>query len=278
MSVAPRAMALVRSRTYAGRAEHIAEARRFLSTLLDGSPVADDAVLCLSELATNAIVHSDSGTPDGHFSVFVQIHGDRLRVEVRDQGGPWTRPTSTRDGQHGRGLLIVAQLSSDWGRTGDRETGWMVWFEMVRPDDRPPGQPITSHHHGQFPITQDPHRRAPGDESAMTEPSPAGAAGLAQYDTHDMQAIQAGLASYGLTTHLTDSRAGLDLTASPRSSGKHDAEFWIDEDGYAELRYWYPPDTPPAQVTATALRILDAVTSTGPHADPSPGQPTSAPR
>src|ERR1700680_4403232 len=32
-------------------------------------------------------------------------------------------------------------------------------------------------------------------------------------------------------------------------------------DGYAELRFWYPPGTPPAQITATALRALDAVTS-----------------
>lgn len=32
-------------------------------------------------------------------------------------------------------------------------------------------------------------------------------------------------------------------------------------DGYPELRFWYPPGTPPAQITATALRALDAVTS-----------------
>jgi hypothetical protein len=43
-----------------------------------------------------------------------------------------------------------------------------------------------------------------------------------------MRAIQAGLAASGLTTHLTDARAGLDLTATLRPSAKHDAEFWID--------------------------------------------------
>jgi hypothetical protein len=83
-----------------------------------------------------------------------------------------------------------------------------------------------------------------------------------------MRTIQAGLAAIGLTTHLTDARAGLDLTATLRPSGKHDAEFWIDEDGYAELRYWNPPGTPPAQVTATAIRALQAVTGT--PADPGP--------
>jgi hypothetical protein len=102
----------------------------------------------------------------------------------------------------------------------------------------------------------------------MTEPSPAVPAGHPHYDTQDMRAIQAGLAASGLTTHLTDARAGLDLTATLRPSGKHDAEFWIDLDGYAELRYWNPPGTPPAQVTATAIRALQAVTST--PSDPGP--------
>ncbi len=99
----------------------------------------------------------------------------------------------------------------------------------------------------------------------MTEaspPAPAGAA--AHYDTQDMHAIQAGLAACGLTTHLTDARAGLDLTATLRPTGKNDAEFWIDEDGYAELRYWNPPGTPPAQVTAIAIRALHAVTNPPP--------------
>jgi hypothetical protein len=99
----------------------------------------------------------------------------------------------------------------------------------------------------------------------MTEPRPAA---LAQYDAERMRAIAADLTAYGLTTHLTDSRAGLDLTATFHLTGKHDAQFWIDEDGYAELRYWNPPGTPPAQVTATAIRVLQAVSpppGTGPR-------------
>jgi integrase len=30
----------------------------------------------------------------------------------------------------GHGLLIVAQLTSNWGRTGDSAAGWTVWFEI----------------------------------------------------------------------------------------------------------------------------------------------------
>jgi hypothetical protein len=81
---------------------------------------------------------------------------------------------------------------------------------------------------------------------------------IAQYDAEYMRAIEAGLAACGVTTHLTDSQAGLDLTATLSPSGKRDAEIIIDEDGFAELRYWNPPGTSPAEVTAIALRVLNA--------------------
>jgi hypothetical protein len=269
MSAVSRVMVLARSCAYAGRADQIAEARRFLSAILDSCPAADAAVLCLSELATNATLHSNSGKPGGHFTVHAQIHDDRLRVEVHDEGGSWALPARRRDGQHGRGLLIVSQLASDWGRAGNSETGWTVWYEIAWPNDCLPLQPPRNRHR-RTRQTQYPHTPHLGGRSAMTEPSPAAPDGRTHYDTQDMRAIQAGLAASGLTTHLTDARAGLDLTATLHPSAKHDAEFWIDEDGYAELRYWNPPGTPPAQVTATAIRALQAVTSTPPDPGPRP--------
>ena len=105
------------------------EARQFLSVILDGRRVADDSVLCLSELVTNATVHSRSREPDGHFSVHVDLRADRLRVEVSDQGGPWVQPAQT-DERNRRGLLIVDQLARAWGRDGNDQTGWTIWFEM----------------------------------------------------------------------------------------------------------------------------------------------------
>jgi hypothetical protein len=103
----------------------------------------------------------------------------------------------------------------------------------------------------------------------VTESRPAMPAALAQYDAERMRTIAAELAAHGLTTHMTDSRAGLDLTATLSPSGKREAEFPIDEDGYAELRYWYPPGTPSAEVSATALRALGAFTGL-PHSEPRP--------
>jgi anti-sigma regulatory factor (Ser/Thr protein kinase) len=105
------------------------EARRSLARLLDGHPAADDAALCLSELAANATMHSRS-RDGGYFTVRAQLSDDRVRVEVHDQGGPWTC-AGHADGQHGRGLLIVSQLARAWGRTGDSATGWTVWFECA---------------------------------------------------------------------------------------------------------------------------------------------------
>ena len=85
----------------------------------------------MSELVTNAIVHSRSRQAGGTFTVRAQLDRDRLRVEVCDQGGPWHTPTQANaDGQNGRGLLIVSHLASRWGCEGHSQTGWSVWFEI----------------------------------------------------------------------------------------------------------------------------------------------------
>lgn len=97
------------------------------------SPAVFDAVLCVSELAANAIVHSRSGrSADGRFTVRAGITDKGLRVEVEDQGGPWTSQ-SADDIHGGRGLLIVADLARAWGREGSSEGGWTVWVEMDCP-------------------------------------------------------------------------------------------------------------------------------------------------
>jgi anti-sigma regulatory factor (Ser/Thr protein kinase) len=119
------------SRTYPGCADQVRDARRFLAGVLAGRSIADDAALCLSELAANAVTHSNSRRPGGSFTVHVEIRqGDLVRVEVEDQGGSWTQSVCA-DGQHGRGLLIVGHLARNWGITGDSHTGWTVWFEIT---------------------------------------------------------------------------------------------------------------------------------------------------
>ncbi|SRR6266567_1207606 len=114
---------------FAAVLDQVREARRFLERILDDRLPSDDAIICLSELASNAITHSSSRGPGGRFIVRVSVSGEHLRVEVLDDGGPWTeRPAS--EATRGRGLLIVSQLTRDWGRIGLSQTGWNVWFEI----------------------------------------------------------------------------------------------------------------------------------------------------
>lgn len=116
-------------RTFAAIPSQVGQARRYLASLADGHNAADDALTCLSELATNAVIHSDSGRPGGIFEVCFIIGPGRIRVEVADQGGPWQRRYLNGDDQGGRGLAIVAALASSWGITGDR-LGRTAWCEL----------------------------------------------------------------------------------------------------------------------------------------------------
>ncbi|MFI6818724.1 ATP-binding protein [Nonomuraea sp. NPDC050328] len=113
---------------FLGSTISILEARRFVSAFLGAWPTLDDAILIVSELATNAIRHSHSGRPGGRFVVTLEVVGSSLRVEVRDEGGP-RRPMlfplcTTEPG--GRGLAIVSELSAKWGVAGD-DYGRTVW-------------------------------------------------------------------------------------------------------------------------------------------------------
>jgi len=121
-------------RTFPGQAIAVGETRRWMAMLIAGRPSADDAVLALSELAANAVRHSDSRLPGGTFTVHATIGADLVRIEVADQGGPWSaRPD---DAHCGRGLAIVAALSHSWGIAGD-QAGRTAWCEI--PASQEPG-------------------------------------------------------------------------------------------------------------------------------------------
>lgn len=122
----PRALALRTSEaTYAGAAEQISSVRADLRALLRECPVADDVVLCASELAANAALHSRSCLPGGTFNVRTAISKDAyVCIEVEDGGGPWTAVAEDQIGRHG--LDIVGALASEWGIDGDVTTR-RVW-------------------------------------------------------------------------------------------------------------------------------------------------------
>ena len=71
----------------------------------------------MSELATNAIVHTRSGMPGGTFAVTVQTVAHGVVIRVRD-GGARTGPKLADPpscAEHGRGLRIIAALAAEWG-------------------------------------------------------------------------------------------------------------------------------------------------------------------
>ncbi|MEU7054967.1 ATP-binding protein [Streptomyces sp. NPDC046197] len=94
---------------------------------LAGGERADDVSLCVSELATNALLH---GVPPGRgFRLFLRYDGDVLRVEVHDSGAGVPRIPDGAD-EGGRGLLLVAALADRWG-VGERDPGKVVWCEFA---------------------------------------------------------------------------------------------------------------------------------------------------
>jgi anti-sigma regulatory factor (Ser/Thr protein kinase) len=97
-----------------------------------GEGTREVAELLLSELVTNSIRHATR--PTGRLvAVGAELAPGRLlRVEVADASEvqPVLRPQPTPDAEGGRGLLLVATLSADWGTYPRRYVGKVVWFTL----------------------------------------------------------------------------------------------------------------------------------------------------
>jgi anti-sigma regulatory factor (Ser/Thr protein kinase) len=108
--------------TFPARRDQVGLARRALAAVLDGCPVAHDAIFCLSELAANAVLHSASGHGRGTFTVHAEIRpGQSVLIEVRDDGGSW-QPGDDPDGRM-HGLQIVEAIAAElavWDEDGGR--------------------------------------------------------------------------------------------------------------------------------------------------------------
>ncbi|MDQ0580327.1 hypothetical protein QF030_002505 [Streptomyces rishiriensis] len=125
-----------------------AQARRLTRARLTGWSVCEDtcdtAALVISELVTNAIVHTASDT------VVCELHDgdDLVRIAVRDQGcapgEPHPSPQRPEE-EHGRGLLLVEALCHAWGAQ-EHGPGLLVWADLTRKADalRDPAEPCNS--------------------------------------------------------------------------------------------------------------------------------------
>lgn len=86
--------------------------------------VVEVAQLLVSELATNALLHSGGG-----FRLTLSAAHGVLRCEVSDSGRRVPRVLDAGTGESGRGLFLVEALALRWGWRHDGP-GKSVWFEL----------------------------------------------------------------------------------------------------------------------------------------------------
>lgn len=108
----------------------VGDVRRELREFLrhrSGREQTEAAELLVSELVTNALIH----TRHGAVVTATATHA-RLRVEVQDFASddlPAPYVPNADDGTHGRGLILVESLADAWGVEA-QALGKVVWFEL----------------------------------------------------------------------------------------------------------------------------------------------------
>ena len=120
--------------TYPGWADQVRQVRRHLAEHLGKCPAADDALVVLSEFATNAILHSRSR--GGHFTIRVALSRDSVRLECQDAGGAWRGRHSRQQDHDDRphGLDVVEALTggpAGWGVQVTGDGGRIVWATLA---------------------------------------------------------------------------------------------------------------------------------------------------
>jgi anti-sigma regulatory factor (Ser/Thr protein kinase) len=115
-------------------------AREAFRGIAEIDPVRDDAVLVVSELVTNAVMHSGCG-PAEDLEVVAQVIPQGVRIAVTDVGRststPAPRTTPARRG--GLGLRLVETLAESWGT--EHRRGRRVWADITLARSFPHGEP-----------------------------------------------------------------------------------------------------------------------------------------
>ncbi len=108
-------------------ADSVPLARRHVREVMPASEVREDVELVVTELVTNAVLH----TPSGDVELRVEQLPEAVRVEVEDAGHGM--PVAVRESttaMTGRGLALVAALSRAWGVDSGRPGHKVVWAEV----------------------------------------------------------------------------------------------------------------------------------------------------
>ncbi|MEU9089886.1 ATP-binding protein [Streptomyces sp. NPDC048428] len=137
-------MSLSQQRRFPRRRTSVGASRDFVTGVLiewQLHSLIEDIELCVSELATNALLH---GAPPGReFSVGLHRVEELVRLEVRDSGpGQPVVQCPDDDACSGRGLRLVRALADDFG-INDHIVGKTVWLVFKAPAAPAPA-PLTT--------------------------------------------------------------------------------------------------------------------------------------
>jgi anti-sigma regulatory factor (Ser/Thr protein kinase) len=96
-----------------------------------GPTDSEIAVLLISELVTNAVVHPEHRDGDT-IGLRVAAGDGRLRVQVADSGQGFdpSELAPPSDGAGGQGLVAVERCAARWGTS--HHDRFCVWFELER--------------------------------------------------------------------------------------------------------------------------------------------------
>lgn len=117
------------TQTFPASPEYVSRVRHDVESFLQGevsATVRETAMLLVSELAANAVLHARSW-----FTVAAELSGRCLKVEVEDASRQLPvvlHPTASSIS--GRGMFMVEALSSRWGAEPTRG-GKRVWFVLA---------------------------------------------------------------------------------------------------------------------------------------------------
>jgi len=105
-------------------------ARRLVSDWLQGvecsEPIKQDAVLAVSELVTNAVVHAGSAS-----TLAAAFDDGRLRIEVADRDPThMPRRVESPGPGGGYGMRIIEEISDAWG-CAQSPDGKHIWLEIL---------------------------------------------------------------------------------------------------------------------------------------------------
>ena len=106
---------------------------RWWPELAGGIPRLETLLLLVSEVVTNAVIHS-RGPKDAPIFLTASVTNGTVKVTVADAGDEFTPPSprspraSDRMTIGGYGLYVVDKAASRWGV--DRDGGTQVWFEL----------------------------------------------------------------------------------------------------------------------------------------------------